>query len=241
MAVDAVPLLSVADLHVRYGDMEAVRGVSFEVRAGEAVGLLGANGAGKTTILKALMGLVPASSGRVEFEGQALGTRPGWERARSGIAWVPEGRRLFPTFTVEENLRAGAYHRGNGETVARDLGRVYALFPAIERRKAQIAKTLSGGEQQMCALGRALMAAPRLLLVDEASLGLAPIVVSRVFAAIDALVREGLTMLLVEQNARQALKTVSRAYVLEAGRIAREGRSAELSADPAVQRAYLGS
>ena len=237
----AAPLLRVVDLHVRYGEMEAVRGVSFEVRAGEAVGLLGANGAGKTTILKTLMGLVPASSGRIEFDGQPLAHRPGWERARSGIAWVPEGRRLFPDFTVEENLRAGAYPREDRHAVARELKRVHALFPTLGTRRSQLAKTLSGGEQQMCALGRALMAAPRLLLVDEASLGLAPIVVSRVFAAIDALVREGLTMLLVEQNARQALKTVSRAYVLEAGRIAREGRSAELSADPAVQRAYLGS
>ncbi len=236
----ATPLLRVTDLHVRYGEMEAVRGVSFEVRAGEAVGLLGANGAGKTTTLKTLMGLVPASSGRVELDGQPLSPRAGWERARSGVAWVPEGRRLFPNFTVEENLRAGAFHRPGREMVTRDLERVYALFPALGERRDQLGKTLSGGEQQMCAIGRALMAAPRLLLVDEASLGLAPLVVTRVFTAIDALVRRGLTMLLVEQNARQALKTVTRAYVLEAGRITREGRSAELSADPAVQWAYLG-
>ena len=237
----AAPLLRVTDLHVRYGEMEAVRGVSLEVAAGEAVGLLGANGAGKTTILKTLMGLVPASAGRVEFDGQPLAERAGWQRAQSGIAWVPEGRRLFPDFTVAENLGAGAYHRRGREAAARDLERIYALFPALGERRAQLAKTLSGGEQQMCALGRALMAAPRLLLVDEASLGLAPIVVGRVFAAIEALVRDGLTMLLVEQNARQALRTVSRAYVLEAGRVAREGPSAELAADPAVQRAYLGS
>jgi len=236
-----MPLLRITDLHVRYGEMEAVRGVSLEVRAGEAVGLLGANGAGKTTILKTLMGLVPVRSGRVEFDGQPLVGRPGWERARRGIAWVPEGRRLFPVLTVQENLHAGAYHRRDHDAVARDLERVYALFPVLHERATQLAKTLSGGEQQMCAIGRALMGAPRLLLVDEASLGLAPIVVSRVFAAIDALVRGGLTMLLVEQNARQALRTVGRAYVLEAGRVAREGWSAELVADPAVQRAYLGS
>jgi branched-chain amino acid transport system ATP-binding protein len=226
---------------VRYGEMEAVRGVSFEVRAGEAVGLLGANGAGKTTVLKALMGLVPASSGHVELDGQPLSQGAGWERARRGVAWVPEGRRLFPSFTVQENLIAGSYARQDRATATRDLKRVYALFPALGERRDQLAKTLSGGEQQMCAIGRALMAAPRLLLVDEASLGLAPIMVSRVFAAIDALVRDGVTMLLVEQNARQALKTVTRAYVLEAGRIVREGRSAELAADPGVQRAYLGS
>jgi branched-chain amino acid transport system ATP-binding protein len=154
---------------------------------------------------------------------------------------VPEGRRLFPNFTVEENLVAGAYHRRDRAMSARDLERVYALFPVLRERRQQLGKTLSGGEQQMCAIGRALMAAPRLLLIDEASLGLAPIVVSRVFATIEALVREGLTMVLVEQNARQALKTVTRAYVLEAGRIVREGGSVELAADPAVQRAYLGT
>ena len=235
------PLLRVINLHVRYGEMEAVRGVSFDVRAGEAVGLLGANGAGKTTVLKTLMGLVPPSSGRVELDGHPLSERAGWERARRGVAWVPEGRRLFPNFTVEENLLAGAYHRRDRPLSARDLEHVYTIFPVLRERKRQLGKTLSGGEQQMCAIGRALMAAPRLLLVDEASLGLAPIVVSRVFATIEALVSEGLTMLLVEQNARQALRTVTRAYVLEAGRIVREGRSAELAADPAVQRAYLGS
>jgi branched-chain amino acid transport system ATP-binding protein len=233
-------LLRVDGLHVRYGDMEAVRGVSFEVAAGEAVGLLGANGAGKTTILKTIMGLVPAATGRIELDGRPLEGRPGWERARAGIAWVPEGRRLFPALTVEENLRAGAYHRRDREAVAHDLERIYALFPALGERRAQLGKTLSGGEQQMCAIGRALMSAPRLLLIDEASLGLAPILVSRVFAAIERLVTEGVTMLLVEQNARQALRTVSRAYVLEAGRIAYQGPSAELLADPAVQKAYLG-
>jgi branched-chain amino acid transport system ATP-binding protein len=234
-------VLRVTDLHVRYGEMEAVRGVSFEIRAGEAVGLLGANGAGKTTVLKALMGLVPASRGHVELDGDRLGSRSGWDRVRRGMAWVPEGRRLFPDFTVDENLRAGAYHRRDRAAVGGDLQRVYDLFPALGDRRTQRAKTLSGGEQQMCAIARALMAAPRLLLIDEASLGLAPMIVSRVFVAIDALVKTGLTMLLVEQNARQALRTVGRAYVLEAGRIARSGSRAELATDPAVQQAYLGS
>ncbi len=233
-------MLRVNDLHVRYGEMEAVRGVSFEIRAGEAVGLLGTNGAGKTTVLRTLMGLVPAAAGAVELDGRNLAACAGWERARNGMAWVPEGRRLFAAFTVEENLRAGAYHRRDREGIRRDLDRVYALFPLLAERRSQLARSLSGGEQQMCAIGRALMGAPRLLLIDEASLGLAPVLVSRVFAAIEALVREGLTMLLVEQNARQALKTVSRAYVLEAGRIVRAGASAELLADPEVQRAYLG-
>ncbi len=220
--------------------MEAVRGVSIEVAAGEAVGLLGANGAGKTTILKAIMGLVAPAAGRIELAGQPLDRRSGWERARDGVAWVPEGRRLFPALTVEENLLAGAYHRRDRRAARRDLDRVYALFPVLRERRRQHARTLSGGEQQMCAIGRALMAAPRLLLVDEASLGLAPILVSRVFAAIERLVGEGLTMLLVEQNARQALRTVHRAYVLEAGRIAHQGRSADLLADTAIQKAYLG-
>ncbi len=234
------PLLRIGDLRVRYGDMEAVRGVSLEVGVGEAVGLLGANGAGKTTILKTVMGLVAPASGRIELDGQPLDRRPGWERARAGIAWVPEGRRLFPALTVEENLLAGAYHRRDRRAVRGDLDRIYDLFPVLRERRRQAARTLSGGEQQMCAIGRALAAAPRLLLIDEASLGLAPILVSRVFAAIERLVAEGLTMLLVEQNARQALRTVSRAYVLEAGRVAHQGPSADLLADTTIQRAYLG-
>ena len=233
-------MLTVTDLHVRYGEMEAVRGVSLEVRTGEAVGLLGANGAGKTTVLRSLMGLAPATRGEIVLGGEVVTDRAGWERARRGIAWVPEGRRLFPAFSVEENLLAGAHRRGNTADVRQDLDRIYALFPALPERRRQMARTLSGGEQQMCAIGRALMARPRLLLIDEASLGLAPILVRRVYAAITSLIRDGLTMLLVEQNARQALATVNRAYVLEAGRVVREGPSAELAADPAVRRAYLG-
>src|SRR5262249_14744264 len=184
--------------------MEAVRGVTFDVGAGEAVGLLGANGAGKTTVLKTLMGLVPATTGRVGFDGQPPSDRPGRDGARRGVAWAPEGRRLFPNFTVEDNLVAGSYHRQDRPSAARDLDRVYTLFPVLHERRRQLGKTLSGGEQQMCAIGRALMAAPRLLLVDEASLGLAPIVASRVFAAIEGLVRGGLTMLLVEPDSRPA-------------------------------------
>ncbi len=233
-------MLQVADLHVRYGEMEAVRGVSFEVRAGEAVAILGANGAGKTTILKTVMGLVAPAAGSVALDGESLAGATAAERARRGIAWVPEGRRLFPHLTVDENLRAGAHGRRDGAAVARDLERVRGLFPVLGERSRQLAKTLSGGEQQMCAIARALMRGPRLLLVDEASLGLAPILVGRVYATIGALVAEGLTMLLVEQNARQALGIVTRAYVLEAGRVVREGTREALLADPAVRSAYLG-
>jgi len=233
-------VLQVTDLHVRYGDVEAVRGVSFSVEAGEAVGLLGANGAGKSTILKAVMGLVTPVAGAVQLDGRSVSSRAAWSRATDGVAWVPEGRRLFPRFTVDENLRAGAYHRRDRAAIARDLERVYALFPGLEGHRGQAAGTLSGGEQQMCAIGRALMSGPRLMLIDEASLGLAPILVTRVFAAIETLVRDGLTIVLVEQNARLALRTVRRAYVLETGRIARAGSSADLLADPAVQEAYLG-
>ncbi len=245
-------MLRVADLRVRYGEMEAVRGISFEVREGEAVGIIGSNGAGKTTTLKALMGLVPAA-GTIELDGRSLAGLPPWARARAGLAWSPEGRRLFGDLTVEENLLAGAYRRrAEGGLLARgglrdraglraDLDRVYGLFPRLAERRRQFARTLSGGEQQMLAIGRALMARPRLLLVDEASLGLAPILVARVFGAIARLVREGLTLLLVEQNARHALDTVGRAYVLEAGRIVREGPSAALRDDPAVRDAYLGA
>ena len=234
------PMLRVTDLRVRYGEMEALRGISFEVAPGEAVAILGANGAGKTTTLKALMGLVPLVGGAITLDGRSLATAPPWGRAQTGIAWVPEGRRIFPDLTVEENLRAGAFSRSGRGQVARDLERVYTLFQPLAERRRQLGRTLSGGEQQMCAIGRALLARPRLLLVDEASLGLAPIFVSRVFTAIETLVREGLTLLLVEQNARQALRIVTRAYVLEAGRMVRSGTSAELAADPAVRQAYLG-
>jgi branched-chain amino acid transport system ATP-binding protein len=233
-------MLTVADLRVRYGEMEAVRGISFEVRAGEAVGIIGANGAGKSTTLRALMGLVPAA-GAIELQGRSLAGRPPWERAAAGVAWAPEGRRVFGDLTVEENLFAGAYRLGSRRAAGAEAERVYALFPTLGQRRRQLARTLSGGEQQMLAIGRALMARPRLLLVDEASLGLAPILVGRVFAAIGALVRDGVTLLLVEQNVRQALAVVGRAYLLEVGRIVQAGTAAELASDPAVRDAYLGA
>ncbi len=223
-----------------YGDMAAVRGVSFEVRRGEAVGIIGANGAGKSTTLRALMGLVPAA-GAIELDGVSLASRPAWERVARGMAWVPEGRRIFGELTVEENLLAGAYRQRDRAAVRRELERVFTLFPRLAERRRQLGRTLSGGEQQMLAIGRALMGRPRLLLVDEASLGLAPIFVQRVYEAIAGLVRDGLTLLLVEQNVRQTLDLVARAYVLEVGRIVREGRAAELARDPALRDAYLGA
>jgi branched-chain amino acid transport system ATP-binding protein len=233
-------VLEVADLSVRYGQMAALRGVSFEVRAGEAVGILGANGAGKTTVMRAVMGLVPLASGRIRFDGRALEASPAWERAAAGIAWVPEGRRVFGDLTVEENLAAGGYRLpGRERAGARD--RVYTLFPRLGERPRQLARTLSGGEQQMLAIGRALMARPRLLLIDEASLGLAPIFVARVFETIGRLRADGVTLLLVEQNARKSLEVVDRAYLLEVGRIVRHATARALLDDPAVRDAYLGS
>ena len=234
-------MLDVRDLRVRYGAMEALRGVSFEVRQGEAVAIIGANGSGKSTTLRALMGLVP-STGEIMLDGRPLGALPAWARAEAGIAWVPEGRRMFGDFTVEENLVAGGYRRRRRADEQRaSLDRVYVLFPSLADRRRQPGRTLSGGEQQMLALGRALMAHPRLLLVDEASLGLAPLMVERVYGAIATLVASGVTLLLVEQNVRQALGVVTRAYVLEVGRIVRAGTASELADDPAIRDAYLGA
>jgi branched-chain amino acid transport system ATP-binding protein len=234
-------VLEVHDLHVRYGAMEALRGVSFEVRHGEAVAIIGANGSGKSTTLRALMGLVPAA-GRVSLDGRPLAALTPWARAEAGMAWVPEGRRVFGDFTVEENLLAGGYrHRRRADVGRRGLARVYALFPSLADRRRQLGRTLSGGEQQMLALGRALMAGPRLLLVDEASLGLAPLMVERVYTTIATLVASGVTLLLVEQNVRRALSIATRAYVLEVGRIVRTGTAADLADDPAVRDAYLGA
>jgi branched-chain amino acid transport system ATP-binding protein len=233
-------MLEVRDLHVRYGDMHAVRGVSFTVGAGEAVGIIGANGAGKTTTLLAVLGLVPAT-GEVRLAGEPIMAWPPWRRAEVGLAWVPEGRRVFGDLTVAENLEVGAYRLRGRVAVRRELDRVYSLFPRLAERRTQRARTLSGGEQQMLALGRALVGRPRVLLVDEASLGLAPIFVERVFESIRRLIAEGTTLLLVEQNVRQALTTVGRAYVLEVGRIVREGPAAALAADPRLRDAYLGA
>ena len=233
-------LLEVSGLRVSYGPVEALHGVSLEARKGEISALIGANGAGKTTALSAVSGLVP-SAGSVRFDGEDLSGVPAHARVRRGLVQVPEGRRIFPRMTVLENLRAGAHARRDEAGIASDLGRVLALFPVLGERAGQKGGTLSGGEQQMLAIGRALLSRPRCLLLDEPSLGLAPLVVLRIFETVRRIRDEGVTVLLVEQNARMALEIADRAWVLETGRIALEGTGRELLDNPAVQRAYLGA
>ncbi len=232
-------MLRVEDLHVYYGEIHALRGVALEVRQGEIVTLLGNNGAGKTTTLKTISGLLTPRRGRIVLEGAPLDGVPPHAVVRKGIAHVPEGRRIFNRLSVLENLRMGAYTRDDAGIEA-DLGRVFALFPRLEERRAQVAGTLSGGEQQMLAIGRALMASPRLLLLDEPSMGLAPVVVEQIFQTIDDINRQGVTILLVEQNAAMALSIAHRAYVRELGGIALAGTAAELAENDQVRKAYLG-
>jgi branched-chain amino acid transport system ATP-binding protein len=224
-----------------YGDVTAVRAVSLEVRAGEIVALIGSNGAGKTTTLRAISGLLPLRGGRVELDGRPLSGLGSAAIVAAGVAHVPEGRQLFPTMTVLENLELGARTAEGRARRADTLARVYELFPRLSERRRQLAGTLSGGEQQMVAIGRALMARPRLLMLDEPSLGLAPVVVSSIFANLTAINRDGLTILLVEQNVLRALRLSHRAYVLENGTITLAGSSATLLADARIKRAYLGT
>jgi branched-chain amino acid transport system ATP-binding protein len=223
-----------------YGDVTAVRGVSLEVRAGEIVALIGSNGAGKTTTLRAIAGLLPLRQGRIELDGRRISGLGPAAIVAAGVAHVPEGRQLFPTLTVRENLELGARTPEGRARRAETLARVFALFPRLSERPRQLAGTLSGGEQQMVAIGRALMARPRLLMLDEPSLGLAPVVVGAIFANLAAINRDGLTILLVEQNVLRALRVSQRAYVLENGAITLAGPSATLLADERVRRAYLG-
>jgi branched-chain amino acid transport system ATP-binding protein len=223
-----------------YGDLTAVRDVSLEVRAGEIVALIGSNGAGKTTTLRAICGLLPPRAGRVEVDGVSVGGLTPTAIVARGLAHVPEGRQLFPTMTVLENLELGARTPEASRRRAETLERVLALFPRLAERRSQLAGTLSGGEQQMTAIGRALMARPRLLMLDEPSLGLAPVVVSAIFENLRAINRDGVTILLVEQNVLRALRLAHRAYVLENGTIVLHGASQELLADPTIRRAYLG-
>ena len=232
-------MLRVENLHVSYGEIHALRGVALEIRQGEIVTLLGNNGAGKTTTLRTISGLLTPRGGRIVLDGAPLDGVPPHEVVRKGIAHVPEGRRIFNRLSVLENLRMGAYTRHDGGIEA-DLERVFALFPRLAERVAQVAGTLSGGEQQMLAIGRALMASPRLLLLDEPSMGLAPVVVEQIFQTIDDINRQGMTILLVEQNAAMALSIAHRAYVLELGRIALAGTAAELAENDQVRKAYLG-
>ena len=232
-------VLEVAGLEVRYGGIQAVKGIDLVVERGELVCLIGANGAGKSSTLRAVSGLIPAAAGAVRYEGRELGKARAFERARAGLALVPEGRGIFAQLTVDENLTMGAYARSGADAgPARE--RAFALFPRLKERRAQIAGTLSGGEQQMLAIGRALMSGPRLLLLDEPSMGLAPLAVRRIFEVIREINAEGVSVLLVEQNARAALGLASRAYVMESGRIALSGDAKALADDPKVRAAYLG-
>ena len=232
-------MLEVRDLHVYYGKIHALKGISFQVTEGEIVTLLGNNGAGKTTTLKTLSGLLAPRQGDVLLDGGSLVGAPPHGVVQKGITHVPEGRRIFNRLSVVENLTMGAYTRSDRDITA-DMESVFTIFPRLKERRTQVAGTLSGGEQQMLAIGRALMAKPRLLLLDEPSMGLAPVLVEQIFETVLAINRRGVTVLLVEQNAAMALSIARRGYVLETGRIALEGPAAELAENPEVRRAYLG-
>jgi branched-chain amino acid transport system ATP-binding protein len=233
-------MLTLENISVSYGAIRALKGVSMRVEQGEVVTLIGANGAGKTTTLRTITGLLSPTEGRLLFEGQEIGGRPTHQLVARGISMSPEGRGVFANLTVRENLLMGAYLKKNKAEISQDLERGFRMFPRLKERESQKAGTLSGGEQQMLAMARALMSRPRLLLLDEPSLGLAPLVVHTIFEAIDEIRGEGTTILLVEQNAHAALKHSDRAYVLETGRIVMEGPSKELAADPRIKEAYLG-
>jgi branched-chain amino acid transport system ATP-binding protein len=233
-------LLKVSDIRARYGSIEALKGVSLTVEEGEVVTLIGSNGAGKSTTLRSVSGLTPASSGTITFAGEDITRVPAHEIVVRGIALAPEGRHCFPRMTVRENLDLGA-HRRRGPEVDEDLDRVFTLFPRLAERDRQKAGTMSGGEQQMLAIGRALMARPKLLMLDEPSMGIAPILVQRIYETISEINRSGVAILLVEQNANYALEISRRGYVLETGRVALANDSSQLRDDPGVQRAYLGT
>jgi branched-chain amino acid transport system ATP-binding protein len=234
--------LEIKDLRVHYGKIEAIKGVSVVVNQGEIVTLIGANGAGKTTILKTISGLRPVSSGDITFDGASINKVPAHERVDLGISQVPEGRGIFPGMTVLENLEMGKFNRKDRKAeMDEDLDRVYTLFPRLKERASQAGGTLSGGEQQMLAMGRALMARPKVLLLDEPSMGLAPQMIANIFRIITEINKQGVTILLVEQNAQQALQRAHRAYILETGNVTKEAAASDLLNDPAVREAYLGT
>ncbi|SEJ73904.1 branched-chain amino acid transport system ATP-binding protein [Propionispira arboris] len=233
-------MLKVEDINVYYGAIHAIKGISLEVNEGEIVTLIGANGAGKSTILRTISGLLKPKIGKIEFEGQNIAGIAAQRIVKSGISQVPEGRRIFANMTVMENLDLGAYVRSDKAGIQEDLKMVFARFPRLEERKTQEAGTLSGGEQQMLAMGRALMSRPRLLLLDEPSMGLAPLLIKEIFSIIQDINKTGTTVLLVEQNANMALSIANRAYVLETGRITLAGAAKDLAASEAVRKAYLG-
>lgn len=233
-------MLEIKDLEVCYGVIRAIKGISFEVNQGEVIALIGANGAGKTTILHTITGLVPAKSGSILFEGKELTKTPAHKIVSMGMAHVPEGRRIFQQLSVLENLKLGAYTRKDKNEIAQSLKMVYERFPRLEERKNQVAGTLSGGEQQMLAMGRALMSKPRIILMDEPSMGLSPLLVTEIFDIIKVISESGTTVLLVEQNAKKALSIADRAYVLETGNITLSGKAPDLMNNESVQKAYLG-
>jgi len=233
-------MLELEKIDAGYGGFQALFGASMRVDAGEAVAVIGANGAGKTTLLRVISGLLPATAGRMAMEGRDLRTTPPHRIVETGIAHVPENRRLFPRLSVEDNLKMGGYIGSARSQHAERLEYVYGLFPRLKERRAQLAGTMSGGEQQMCAIGRALMSKPKLVLLDEPSMGLAPVVVAQVFDLVRRIRSEGYTVLIVEQNVRQVLKVVDRAYLLEVGRIHASGTAAELMASDEIRKAYMG-
>jgi len=232
-------MLTLTDIFVSYGMIAALKGVSLEVRQGEIVALIGANGAGKSTTLMSISGIAGLQAGAITFNGRTITELHSHEIVGLGICQVPEGRHIFPRMTVRENLEMGAFLE-DSKRLDEDKARVFAMFPVLEERSKQLGGTLSGGEQQMLAIGRALMSRPKLLLLDEPSLGLAPIIVSRIFKIIEEINRQGTTILLVEQNAKAALRLASRAYVMESGRIVMQGKASDLANDPGIKKAYLG-
>ncbi len=233
-------LLEINDLHVNYGMISALKGISFEVNEGEVIALIGANGAGKTTTLHAVTGLIPAKSGSIKLGGKELTKMPAHKIVQMGMAHVPEGRRIFQQLSVLDNLKLGAYTRKDKSNIDKDMKMVYERFPRLAERKSQIAGTLSGGEQQMLAMGRALMSNPKIIVMDEPSMGLSPILVSEIFDIITSIRKDGTTVLLVEQNAKKALSIADRAYVLETGKIVLSGKASDLINDESIKKAYLG-
>lgn len=238
--MSATPLLELRQLDVAYGGIRAVRGLNLTVNPGELVALIGANGAGKSTTLRAVCGLVPAAAGEILYDGRSITGTPSYQLVRQGLVMVPEGRGIFGQLTIEENLAMGAYSRDDTDEIRRDMAHVLELFPRLGERLRQSAGTLSGGEQQMLAMGRAMMSRPQLLLLDEPSMGLAPLMVERIFEVIQNIADDGVTILLIEQNARLALEVSHRGYVMESGSMILEGPSQHLLDDPKVRAAYLG-
>ncbi len=233
-------LLKVSGLKVAYGGIQAVKGVDFEVREGELVTLIGSNGAGKTTTMKAITGLLPLNAGDIQYLGKSIRGRGAWDLVKDGLAMVPEGRGVFTRMTITENLQMGAHIRKDRAAIASDMERVFATFPRLKERKDQLAGTMSGGEQQMLAMGRALMSRPKVLLLDEPSMGLSPIMVDKIFEVVREVHAQGVTILLVEQNASRALEIADRGYVMESGLVTISGDAKEMLNDPKVRAAYLG-